>query len=107
MAPEWRFEAVSGVFRDLSQEQHGYEGGKVTTQPSHALVHRSYPSDSHDLSLDQRDWPRFSAYVASLNHDAPRGVSYKVLYLTRHGMGFHNQKHAEVGTEAWEVGLPK
>lgn len=41
------------------------------------------------LTGDDR-WAQFSERIALLNHNAPRDVAFKVLYLARHGQGQHN-----------------
>lgn len=38
-----------------------------------------------------------------LNSRAERNVQYRVLYLGRHGEGFHNVAESWYGTEAWDV----
>ncbi|KAI9147986.1 putative phosphoglycerate mutase [Paramyrothecium foliicola] len=101
MNSKWTFQAMPGVFADLTEFAAQYPRGKVPTQPRLALIPREYPTDGQEPQ-DARDWVRFAAYVRSLNRDAPENVSYKVLYLTRHGVGFHNQKAAEIGTELWD-----
>ncbi|KAK5997481.1 putative phosphoglycerate mutase [Cladobotryum mycophilum] len=99
----WTFHAEPGFFVDLA-EVFRQSRTKVTTQPSLALLSRPYPTDDHDQdAAHQKDWVRFAAHVKALNRDAPDNVCYKVLYLTRHGLGFHNKKHAEVGPIAWET----
>lgn len=101
MTNRWKFEAVPGIFFDPSPLQT-QPGDKSSTQPSLGLLTQIYPSDGQDSS-DVRDWTRFMRYVRSLNEKAPENVHYKLLYLTRHGLGFHNIKHAEVGNDEWNV----
>ncbi|KAM5377957.1 hypothetical protein ACJZ2D_004703 [Fusarium nematophilum] len=101
MANKWTFKAQPGIFIELADIAHQYPGEKVTTPPSLGLIPgQEYPSDDPNAS-DQRDWVRLAAYVRWLNDNSPDNVSYKVLYLTRHGLGVHNKVHAEVGSEAW------
>ncbi|KAH6893498.1 histidine phosphatase superfamily [Thelonectria olida] len=103
MASKWTFTTVPDVFTELVDLEPQYVDFKVTTQPHLGLVPgHKYPSDD-PLSPDQRDWVRFAAYVKWLNKESPDHVVYKVLYLTRHGFGYHNKKHAEVGTEEWDA----
>lgn len=104
MVNKWKFETVSDVFFDPSTIQKDRKD-KIETQPSLGLLTRSYPSDDQ-VADDTRDWTRFYRYVKSLNEAAPEGVEYKILYLTRHGIGFHNIKHAEVGEDEWNVNTP-
>lgn len=92
---------MPGVFRDLS-DLKTHPGDKISTQPGLALLSRPYPSEDNAAD-DPSDWARFTRYVRHLNTESPDNVSYKVLYLTRHGMGFHNKKHVEVGEDEWNV----
>lgn len=47
-------------------------------------------------------WEVFRQNITRLNKKAPRDVSYHVLYLARHGEGFHNTAEAFYGTPAWD-----
>lgn len=103
MSSKWTFKAQPGIFVELADIAHEYPGEKVTTQPNLGLIpDQKYPSDDPDAP-DQRDWARLAAYVRWLNENSSDNVSYKVLYLTRHGLGVHNKMHAQVGSEAWNV----
>lgn len=105
MAAKWSFKAQPGVFVELTDIAHEYPGEKVTTQPNLGLIPgQSYPSDDPDeAASDQRDWARLARYVRWLNQNSSNNVAYKILYLTRHGLGVHNKMHAQVGSEAWNV----
>jgi len=37
-----------------------------------------------------RKWGKFRKAIGRLNSQAPGNTVYKVLYLARHGQGFHN-----------------
>jgi hypothetical protein len=107
MAARWKFEAVPDIFRDLSELQ-SHSKGNITTQPGLGLLSRPYPTDAQSGQQNpsqgsQSDWARFVHHVAALNDQAPPNVQYKVLYLTRHGVGYHNLKSAEVGRDEWNV----
>lgn len=102
MTAHWKFTVEPGFFTDLAALQDEQPEAKFTTQPQLGLISRDYPTDSPDAS-DNRGWRRFATYVSTLNREAPENVTYKVLYLTRHGFGYHNKKHAEVGTVEWDV----
>ena len=101
----WSFQVVPGYFDSHADIANRCPDGKFVTQPRLALLSREYPTDTSG-TLNEKDWVRFANHVTSLNQTAPANVSYKVLYLTRHGFGYHNQKHAEVGTETWDVSIP-
>ncbi|KAF9874533.1 phosphoglycerate mutase [Colletotrichum karsti] len=77
-------------------------GGKATTQAGLGLLDR--PFGVTDRNLERRDakpWDRLAADVNRLNEQSPDGVAYKVLYLTRHGIGYHNVQAAKVGSDEW------
>lgn len=66
------------------------------------LLNRTYPADStlsshHNLT----QWQRFKHQVTQLNREAPHGTEYKLLYMGRHGDGYHNDAQAYYGTPAW------
>ncbi|KAH7912935.1 histidine phosphatase superfamily, partial [Hygrophoropsis aurantiaca] len=47
-------------------------------------------------------WSNFSAQIAHLNTTASEGICYKVIFIGRHGQGFHNVGEAKYGTKAWD-----
>lgn len=66
------------------------------------LINRTYPADAtlhshHNLT----QWQRFRRQITQLNREAPRGTEYKLLYMGRHGDGYHNDAQAYYGTPAW------
>ncbi len=72
------------------------------TKENFGLIDRTYSSD-HSFKAKHGDtrWRRFAHQVAELNRAAPRNVQYKVLFMGRHGDGFHNDAQAFYGTPAW------
>lgn len=38
-----------------------------------------------------------------MNRNSHPDVSYRLLFLGRHGDGYHNAAESEYGTEAWDV----
>ena len=68
------------------------------------LISRSYPSDPSYPSDEPKPtlWQRFYHHLASLNADAPHDTSYRLLFLSRHGQGFHNVAETYYSTEAWD-----
>lgn len=46
-------------------------------------------------------WPKFFAKIKLLNETTDGFTSYKVLFLGRHGQGYHNVAEAKYGTQAW------
>ncbi len=73
------------------------------------LINRTYPTDEDfDAAGEKTQWQRFEAWVKHLNSEcmATINVQYKVLFLGRHGQGFHNAAEDLYGTPAWNVSLP-
>lgn len=67
------------------------------------LIHQSYPSDATlEHAGDKTQWQRFEHYIRELNKNAKPGVEYKVLYLGRHGQGYHNVAESRYGTALWD-----
>ena len=64
------------------------------------LINRTYPADN-SASKNLTQWQRFEHQVYQLNRQAPRGTEYKLLYMGRHGDGYHNDAQAYYGTPAW------
>ena len=66
------------------------------------LINRTYPADSTlRPHRNLTRWQRFHHQLTRLNRDAPPDTSYKLLYLGRHGDGYHNDAQAYYGTPAW------
>ncbi|KAF7594094.1 hypothetical protein BBP40_010092, partial [Aspergillus hancockii] len=73
------------------------------TTTNFGLINRTYPIDkgygAEHKTLTQ--WERFYRQVVELNHRSPSNVDYKVLFLGRHGEGWHNAAETYYGTPAW------
>jgi hypothetical protein len=70
------------------------------------LINRTYDADmEYDPKHEKTQWQRFEHQVFRLNRDSGRNVQYKVLYMGRHGEGYHNVAEAFYGTPAWDVGF--
>ncbi|KAJ5767096.1 uncharacterized protein N7511_004712 [Penicillium nucicola] len=72
------------------------------TAVNFGLINQTYPADSklkNAASLSQ--WERFYHQVLKLNQEAGDKVEYKVLFLGRHGEGWHNAAQTYYGTPAW------
>ncbi|CAD0027560.1 unnamed protein product [Aureobasidium pullulans] len=67
------------------------------------LIPRAYPSDETLEDVESKTpWQRFEHYVKTLNGSAEEGTGYKVLYLGRHGQGYHNVAESRYGTKLWD-----
>ncbi|KAE8372141.1 histidine phosphatase superfamily [Aspergillus bertholletiae] len=73
------------------------------TTTNFGLINRTYPSDKGHSKKNNHhtQWERFYNQVVELNHKAPHNVDYKVLFLGRHGQGWHNAAEDYYGTPAW------
>ncbi|ATY65208.1 phosphoglycerate mutase family [Cordyceps militaris] len=107
---QWTFSAPEGYFDDCAALAAQLPNSRLTTRPLFALTPRDYPSDAAAASKDNRPWARFTAHVAALNREAPANVSYKIMFLTRHGEGYHNLMKTlsedEQGEENHDAQLP-
>jgi len=68
------------------------------------LIDCAYDTDAeYDPGHEKTQWQRFEHKVFRLNRESGRNVQYKVLYMGRHGEGYHNVAEAYYGTPAWDV----
>lgn len=76
------------------------------TATNFGLIDQSYDSDaSFDPAGTKTQWERFENEVAVLNADSSADERYAVLYLGRHGEGYHNVAESSYGTPAWNVSV--
>jgi len=61
------------------------------------LINQTYPGVSANLS----QWQQFDRVVFNLNQLAPSDTTYKLLFIGRHGEGYHNAEQTYAGTPAW------
>lgn len=52
------------------------------------LINRTYPASKGTTGLTQ--WQRFKLEIDALNANAKNDTVYKILFLGRHGEGYHN-----------------
>ncbi|KAI2633138.1 phosphoglycerate mutase-like protein [Hypomontagnella submonticulosa] len=72
------------------------------TEANYGLINRSYPTDDEfDPRGEKTQWERFAYYVNTLNRDCDKNTQYKVLFMGRHGEGYHNAAESYFGTPAW------
>ena len=64
------------------------------------LIRRSYPNESPS-DLNKTQWSRFTAHLNRMNTEAPPNTEYKLLFLSRHGQGYHNVAETKYGRKAW------
>ncbi|MCJ1430630.1 hypothetical protein MMC29_008548 [Sticta canariensis] len=67
------------------------------------LIDRAYDTDAEfDPGNKKTQWQRFEHQVLRLNCQSGKHVQYKLLYMGRHGEGYHNVAEAFYGTPAWD-----
>lgn len=71
------------------------------TDHAFGIIERSYPSESSESSTLSQ-WQRFQQHLSSLNAAAPGSTSYHLLFLARHGQGYHNVGESYYGSEMWD-----
>ncbi|KAK4123935.1 hypothetical protein N657DRAFT_656248 [Parathielavia appendiculata] len=100
--PEYRFSYVPDYFVDGAEAAKTCLDFKLTAQPNLGLLERAYDNDNApELARGDGPWAQFSRRIEWLNTNIPYGVSYKLLYLLRHGLSVHNIVMAKVGRDAW------
>lgn len=73
------------------------------------LIDRKYPTDQHfDPAGQKSQWERLEKWLSYLNSDCHKdeSVQYKILFMGRHGEGWHNAAERFYGTPAWNVSDP-
>ncbi|KAK5633342.1 hypothetical protein RRF57_009056 [Xylaria bambusicola] len=72
------------------------------TMVNYGLLNRSYTTDKEfDPHGKKTQWQRFAHHVDMLNRKAEKNTQYKVLFMARHGEGYHNAAESYYGTPAW------
>ena len=93
------YTTVTGYFLQDEASTNATTFNFITT--NFGLINQTYTNDSGRNHPNSTQWQRFSNQVSLLNHQAPHGVEYKVLFMGRHGDGYHNDAQAFYGTPAW------
>lgn len=108
---KYRYTTLGGYF--LQDEQATNPTGFDFTKTNFGLIDRAYDSDRSlpNNGQDSTGWERFEHHVSQLNEqakDASHGssptsqVCYRLLFLGRHGNGYHNVAERYYGPEAWD-----
>ncbi|KAG9761607.1 putative GPI anchored protein, partial [Aureobasidium melanogenum] len=70
------------------------------TATNFGLINQTYSTDTtSDAGLTQ--WQRFNNLLNHLNSQSPKNTAYKLLFIGRHGEGYHNAAQTYYGTPAW------
>lgn len=66
------------------------------------LINRTYATDAtYDPNGQKTQWQRFENQIFRLNRESGRKVQYKLVFMGRHGEGYHNAAESYYGTPAW------
>jgi broad specificity phosphatase PhoE len=72
------------------------------TASNFGLINRTYPSDTSCPSgKASTQWQRLAHYISTLNRQSARNERYSLVFMGRHGEGFHNAAESYFGTPAW------
>ncbi|CAD0090153.1 unnamed protein product [Aureobasidium mustum] len=98
---EYQFSVLPNIFKqglpDTDADTFEY------AKENFGLIQQAYPSDNTlENAGEKTQWQRFEHYIRELNKSAEEGVEYKVLYLGRHGQGYHNVAESRYGTKLWD-----
>ncbi|KAF2621273.1 phosphoglycerate mutase-like protein [Macroventuria anomochaeta] len=93
-----KYEVVTGIFQ---QDDNSTDPSTFNFIDSNfGLINRTYPSDPKSPdSKYATQWQRLNKYIKSLNKE--KKTRYSLLFLGRHGEGFHNAAETYFGTPAW------
>ncbi|KAI8277923.1 putative phosphoglycerate mutase [Colletotrichum sp. SAR 10_98] len=97
-----KYTSVPGYFLqdDNSTDPSGFDYASV----NFGLINRTYPTDKQfDPEGTKTQWQRFERWVQYLTSGCRKSdsVSYKLLFMGRHGEGWHNAAESFYGTPAW------
>ncbi|KAF2186159.1 phosphoglycerate mutase family protein [Zopfia rhizophila CBS 207.26] len=96
-----KYSTVKGYF--MQSEDDTDSSNFDFKKENFGLINREYDTDhAHGSDEKKSQWQRFEQYVRHLNEKSEYGVQYKVLFLGRHGQGWHNVAETKYGTAAWD-----
>lgn len=84
--------------------------GEEKVSSNFGLINRTYNTDTGLNMNNTTQWQRFEHHLNNLNresHHKSPNVTYRLLFLGRHGEGFHNVAEEKYGTKLWDVCHPK
>lgn len=97
-----KYSTVTGYF--LQDEASTNATSFDYTAVNFGLINRTYPADiGCNSAANLTQWQMFARQVYGLNEAAPADTVYKLLFMGRHGEGYHNAAQTYYGTPAWNV----
>ncbi|KAF2648922.1 phosphoglycerate mutase-like protein [Lophiostoma macrostomum CBS 122681] len=96
----YRYTTIKGYFL---QSEAGTDDQKFDFKKQNfGLADRKYETDRPEDQGAESQWQKFARYVRYLDSKSSKDVHYKVLFLGRHGQGWHNVAESKYGTAAWD-----
>ncbi|KAF1829829.1 phosphoglycerate mutase-like protein [Decorospora gaudefroyi] len=94
------YTVITGIFQ---QDEAATDPSTFNfTASNFGLINRTYPSDSSCPDRQHTtQWQRLAHYISTLNKKALRNERYALLFMGRHGEGYHNAAESYFGTPAW------
>ncbi|USP78943.1 hypothetical protein yc1106_06217 [Curvularia clavata] len=96
----YKFTVQKGFF--MQSEDETDDGSFDFKKSNFGLINRTYPTDSEGDEEKKTLWARYERYVRSLDATRKENERFKVLFLGRHGQGWHNVAETKYGTKAWD-----
>ncbi|KUJ16758.1 phosphoglycerate mutase-like protein [Mollisia scopiformis] len=94
------YSSVPGYFLQDNNSTNSSTFDFVAT--NFGLINQTYPTDAQfDPKNTKSQWERFANQVFRLNLVSPSNIEYKILFIGRHGEGYHNAAETFYGTPAW------
>jgi broad specificity phosphatase PhoE len=98
---QWTFKGLDNYFVNFADQFELDSSIKASTLPNLGLIERIYDSVGNTEEDNLEPWERLTKHIKLLNANAPTNTQYKLLFITRHGLGYHNVFEAKVGKSAW------
>ncbi|KAL1610097.1 putative phosphoglycerate mutase pmu1 [Paraconiothyrium brasiliense] len=95
----YEFETLKGYFAQSEDSTDDSQFDFIREE--FGLIGRKYDTDT-DAGRDKGQWGRFERFVRDLNEKSGESEAVKVLFLGRHGQGWHNVAESKYGTKNWD-----
>jgi hypothetical protein len=80
-----------------------YNSSFICTDPSQKKSNFGLIESDLPDPKNTQPWTSFTKHIRHLNTECAASESIKVLWLGRHGQGWHNVAETKYGTKAWDV----
>lgn len=96
----YKYSTVTGYFLQDEPSTNPEKFDYSTTNLG--LIDREYDTDVSVPRHSQSQWQRFTHKLRMLNQEASNGTRYILVYIARHGEGWHNRAVRKYGTKDWD-----